>query len=505
METNEEIRRAFQAVVDEAYRVSAETGREVEDSLRLGLEHPLTAEEARQLLDHVVSTLRDGACRRGDSAATEKLAGDVSAIVDRILATREQPGNAMRPSSAPVQLQLVERNGIKPVPVRPKPVFHGREVPMTSGFVPTSDMRLWDRNERLDIHLAQFRAVQGREPTSEELLDIMLSKMSLPGIPKDEKEDQFAIVELARSISINGVQKPPILDVDGTLLDGNRRVAACNYILHSDEFDTDQKQRVEYVFVWQLTEHTTDDERRAVVVALNFESDCKQPWPEYVKAKKVAEEWQGMLALEQRNPGPQRQAEMKRALSMRFALGPETSVVNRYIKMVDWADEFEDFLVHERQRDAHEVKHRANRYFQYFDELAKGTRPGGVAWSLNQDDAFKKLVFDLLYDGKFSNWRQIRELRHIYNNQEAREILSKARQEPDPAEADEHMENAIAIGRSSQAEQREVGANTRIETFVKWLEELPVRAFRDAIKPENLKRLLKALHLVEKYAASAKS
>src|SRR2546430_16422868 len=118
METNEEIRRAFQAVVDEAYRVSAETGREVEESLRLGLERPLTAEEARQLLDRVLSTLRDGARRRGDSATTEKLAGDVSAIVHRILAIREQPDSVVRPLSAPVQLQLVERNGVKSAPVR---------------------------------------------------------------------------------------------------------------------------------------------------------------------------------------------------------------------------------------------------------------------------------------------------------------------------------------------------------------------------------------------------
>jgi hypothetical protein len=301
---------------------------------------------------------------------------------------------------------------------------------------------------------------------------------------------------------VNGVRKPPIIDSDGTLLDGNRRVAACYYILNSDEFDSEQKQRVEYLYVWQLSEYATEDERNAVVVALNFEPDCKQDWPEYVKARKVYAEWQAMLAAESRTPGPQRQAALKRELSVRFALGPDTAVVNRYLKMVDWATEFELYQINQNNKDIYEVKHRANRYFQYFDELAKGMRPGGVAYALEQDEAFKHVVFDLLFDGKFRNWRQIRELKFIYENEEAREALGRARKETDNDIAEEHLENAMALARSQRAEMREVGANTRIEAFVRWLEDLPVKSFRDAIRPENLRRLLKALKLVETNATT---
>jgi len=111
----------------------------------------------------------------------------------------------------------------------------------------------------------------------------------------------------------------------------------------------------------------------------------------------------------------------------------------------------------------------------------------------------KHLVFDLLFDRKFQNWRQIRELKYIYESEEAREALGRARAEEDAEIAEDHLENAMAIARSQRAEMREVGANTRIEAFVKWLEELPIRAWRDSIKTDNLRRLLRALRLVEQH------
>jgi adenylate kinase family enzyme len=287
------------------------------------------------------------------------------------------------------------------------------------------------------------------------------------------------------------------LDVDGTLLDGNRRVAGCYYILGCDEFESEQKRRVEYIQVWQLTEHATEDDRNAVVVSLNFESDCKMDWPEYIKARKVYEEWEAMLALEPRSPGRQRQAEMKRELSKKFALGPDTSTINKYLNMVGWVNEFEDYHISDKNRDFYEVQHRTNKYFQYFNELKGPTTPGAVAFALNQDEGLKHTVFDLIYDGKLRNAQQIRALRQTFYNQEARELLARARNESDSDLADDYIEDAITIARSQRAETREMGANTRIESFVKWLEEVPPRTFRDLVKSENLQGLVSALKLVE--------
>lgn len=497
MQYASQLQREFVDLLDAAKQISSDAGREVEAILQQGREQVLDTEDAVRLLTKAITALKTAPDLQGDARAQAALVGDTRALVEQIIAAQDRIRLHATGQRRERRVALQSRNGIAPCPVQPRPCFHGREIPVMSGFVKTTDIELWEENERLDIHLGQFQDTFGRIPSPEERLDIMLGKTRLPGI---NDGDQFEIQELARSIAINGVRKPPIIDIDGTLLDGNRRVTACRHILSSDDFDTEHKRRVEYIFVWQLTEHATVDERNAVVVSLNFESDCKQPWPEYVKARKVYEEWQAMLVLEPRSPGAKRQAEMKRQLSMRYALGPETSTVNRYIKMVEWADQFEEYHINAKKKDKFEVKHQADKYFQYFDEIGKGLQPGGVAYALSQDDAFRYLVFDLLYDGKFRNWRDIRALKTIYENEEARDALARARNEQDIDLAQDHLENAVAIARASSARERELGANTRIESFVKWLEDLPVKAFRDQIKPENLKKLLKALRLVERQA-----
>lgn len=494
MDINVDIREEFESIIETAYRIAADVGEEVELVLQEGRKRPLDENEAFRLLTKVVTVLRDSASQRGDRAAIKSLESNISEVIGQMIECRQQPTTvSVRSQDRNKHVLLVKYNGIEPGPVKPSPFFHGSEVHVNCGFVKTTDIQLWDRNERLDIHLGQFKQKLGRTPTAEELLDIMMSKMNLPGI---EEGDQFKIVQLARSIAINGVRKPPIIDINGTLLDGNRRVTACRYILSSDEFDSDEKRRAEYIFVWQLTEHASDDERHAVVVSLNFEPDCKEDWPEYIKARKVYEEWQAMLSVEPRSPGSQRQREMKHALSRKFALGPTAYTVNRYLKMVDWAEEFEHFHINQKHEDDYKVKHSSNRYFQYFDELSKGANPGGVAHTLNQDEAYKHLVYDLLFQGKFKNWNLIRSLKHY--DQDVRDSLSRAREMTDLEEAQDMVEDVLNEAKNRRRESRVGNPNTRIEVFVKWLESLPMNALRNDVRSEQRDRLLDALRLVER-------
>ncbi len=489
---------ALGEVLQIARKISNDVVAEVEAIFKKGIENPLTEEESKDLFRQVALTIRKRAQERGDNETARTIGEDIDKLLASVVTKREGPtnvGTGRMTREHTVRL-LDDHIGIKPAPVVPRPWFHEKDVPMNSGYVKTSEIQLWEGNVRLDIHIGQFKEKYGRTPSSQELLDIMASKLQLPGVSDG---DQFEIATLARSIAINGVRKPPIIDIDGTLLDGNRRLTACYYILSADEFTSEEKKRAEYIFVWQLTPDATDDDRRRVVVSLNFEDDCKLKWPEYVKARKVYEEWQAMLALEPSKPGPQKQAEMKRNLSQKYALGPETTVVNRYIKMVEWADDFEDYHIGENGKDNFAAKHKSSKYFQYFDELGKGTTPGGVAHCLNQDDSFKKMVFDLLYDGKFKNWNQIRKLKKIFVNEEAVERLRRAREEKDLDNAQDLIDDAVSIADTKDAEKRSLGANTRIEIFVKWLEELPVKAFRDEIRLENLQRLLDALMLVRNH------
>lgn len=488
-------------LIDDARRLAPEVGPDLDQLLQDGLERPLAPQELESLLGAVIERIRASAGQKGDTRTEAALGGGVEELLRHITSIRAQVRSKLTPPGPMVRQHTVhlleEHNGIRLQPVVPRPVFHEKEVPMVGGFIHTSKIRLWTGNERLEIHVNQFRAKNGRAPSAEELLGIMLGKMPLEGL---DEGDEFEILKLARSIAANGVRKPPILDVDGTLLDGNRRVAACLLILNdSDEFGSaEEKRRAEYIFVWQLTPDATNDDRQRVIVSLNFESDCKKDWPEYVKARKVFDDWEAMLQLEPHKPGPKRQAEMKKGLSKKYALGPDTNVVNRYLKMVRWALEFEDHHINVKNRDPYEVKHAASRYFQYFEELAKGEQsPGGVGWVLNNDETFRGTVFDLLFDGKIGKWARVRDLKYVYESDEARELIAKAHREQDVDTATDYVEAAITIAKAKSAEMRSLGANLKIETFTKWIEDVPPRTLRDEVKTENLQGLLKALTLIE--------
>jgi hypothetical protein len=319
----------------------------------------------------------------------------------------------------------------------------------------------------------------------------MMSTTPLPGL---EGDDQFKIKPLGRSIANNGVRKPPVIDLDGTLLDGNRRVAACLWVLGDSGFTAEQRERAEWVFVWQLTEYSNSEHRHRVVVSLNFEEDLKEDWPEYVKARKVFEAWQEMLSIEPRVPSTARTTELKKELSKKFALGPRPDIVSRYIRMVQEANRFEEHQVEERRQDPYEVMHRASEYFQYFDELTKG-KNNGVAAALNTDDVLRGLVYDLLFQQKFIAFNQVRDLRHVADDEQAIQGLRASRDEQDLEVGQEQLKNVLATARALHADRRNTDPNPRIADFVEWLEALPVSAFRDSVKTENLEKLLLALKL----------
>jgi len=496
----------LQRLLNDARRLVDDVDEDVEAILEATDTLPIDADEARALLGRVLVALR----RTGDPAAV-RTAESLEAGFDRVAAAAARGGAQGRAGvdgdgagvagvgdsgpPGPRRLELVGRDGVDPGPVRPTPTFGQRAVPMRGGFVRVRDLLLRGDNERLEVHLAQFRQVNGREPTADDLLSLLLSREPLPGL--DDQEDEFGIEALGRSIANNGVRKPPVIDLDGTLLDGNRRVAACLWVLTTDGFGPEQRARAEWVYVWQLTDHSGQEDRDRVVVSLNFEPDLKKDWPEYVKARKVFDAWQEMLSLEPRTPGQPRAAELKRDLSERFALGPRTDVVNRYIKMVQWADQFEEHQVEQRRHDPYEVKHQAMKYFQYFDELSKGaTRADGVATILGRDDVLRGVVFDLMFGDKFLSWRQVRDLRYVADNQEAIDGLRGARDERDLDVGQEKLKNVLAAARTLNAEVRDTNPNGRIEKFVEWLEHLPLSAFRDSVRPANLESLLSALKLV---------
>jgi hypothetical protein len=495
----------FGSLLADARRAVADVDEEIHAAL-MGLEDdPVEAEEARALLVRVIAALRrsqDPAAQKTADDLERDIDGCVAAIAPNTVARTGEAADGYRAASAAGvrstdapetgRLVLQARDDVAPGPVSPTPYFDQREIPMYGGFVRVSDLLLRGDNERLEVHLGQFRQLNGRQPSPDELFSLLMSTTPLPGLEREE--DQFNIKPLGRSIANNGVRKPPVIDVDGTLLDGNRRIAACLWVLGEPGFTPEQRARAEWVYVWQLTEFSNTDHRHQVVVSLNFEDDLKEEWPEYVKARKVFEAWQEMISLEPRTPAQARTTELKKALSRRFALGPRTDIVNRYIKMVQEADRFEEHQVEDRRNDPFEVKHRASEYFQYFDELTKG-KNDGVAAALGADDVLRGVVYDLLFQQKFISFNQIRDLRYVADDDQAIADLRKARDERDLDAGAQELRNVLARARALHSERRNTDPNPRIADFVQWLESLPVGAFRDSVKEENLEKLVLALKL----------
>jgi hypothetical protein len=469
------------AIVRAATLMSADLGEEIERLLEVGRQRPLSGREARTILTKAVKTMKGSAVRRGDERTLAALSGDVEEVVDRLLAAVGRDGG----DPLPLPRRAPSRNPMGRERVVPDPVFHGRRVAMYRVRVAVRDLNLWAENERLEIHLEQFRATEGRDPTDDELLAIMQSRVRLPGIDEEDADDQFEIQGLADSIAKNGVRQPPILDQHGTLLDGNRRVAACYYILNSGKrYSSEEKARAEFVYAWQMDDNADDEDRQAVIVALNFEEDHKLRWPEYVKARKVAQRFERIRSLYGRLADDRK---IKQEVAGEFAL--DTTTVSRYLYMVAWASDFEEYHTGDRGRDSHAVQHRANRYFQYFKELSDGRREGGVAWTLDQDPDYKHLVFDLLFDGKFKKWEQIRMLKHR-DDQLDRDLAAVAK-EPDAKIAQRDLDIALGDVQKRNADKRRtVGVNEQVASFARLLAKLSIEEIHEQVTPENLQVLV---------------
>ncbi len=492
METTETLtdpRDAYTRLLARVQRLTADVPSDVRERIAEAATGDVDDAAAERMLDRVVDALLSWAHDSGDGELAHHLREHASTLREEVRRLR-----ADRTGAGSVKLHA--RDGFKVHRIIPPPTFNGREVKVWAGYLRATEIEQWDGNERLQVHIEQFTEQHGRRPSAEEILEIMLTKMSLPGI--EDADDEFEIKQLARSIARNRVRTPPIIDYQGRLLDGNRRVAACRYILDTDtaEYGTDAKERAEWVPVWMLEEGTTETEAEHVVITLNFEETTQKEWPKYVRARKVAQRYDRLAHLQ---PGRDNRGE--RALRREVAeyFGIQTTHVTSFLKMVRLADEFEEHQVEARHRDRHAVAHKASAYFEYFDELSKG-EASGVNFVLNKDDELRRLVFDLLFEDKFVRFSQIRNLKHLPESPDAIRELQRARDEKDPTperleELQQKIDDALTSASAAAKERRQMDPNTRIQNFVEWLKAVPVATFHEKVDTENLLALRDALEL----------
>lgn len=398
------------ALFEQLTALSGDYGAEVAATIAAAADTPLESDRARRLYMRLITLLKhpdpEALSHADRRALVEEVHAEVAAIVESV----------DRPDAGAIR--LVPRNGLEPHEVRPVPIFNNQPIPMREGCVDVERLDLWAENHRLQLPVSEFTDLNGRAPDPDELLKIMQGQLALPGLDDDE----FEIEELATSIARRGVDRPPIVSFEGEPKDGNRRIAASLLVLHSSKFSPEQKERARWIRVWRAPKGTTDDQFQAIVVALNFENDYKKPWPEYVKARLVAERTRSLREALQGRVSEADLRAIKKQVSGEFAI--KVSEVTRYVKMVNFAEDFEEHHT-EHGRAPANVRYKANDIFQWFYEIDAGRKGDKITERLDGDDDLKAVVYDLMFD-VLDSGAQVRNLYKVVADSDAAEMLEQA-------------------------------------------------------------------------------
>ena len=107
----------------------------------------------------------------------------------------------------------------------------------------------------------------------------------------------------------------------------------------------------------------------------------------------------------------------------RFAI--TVSNVTRYIRMVQWAEDFEDYHVHEQGKDASAVRYKADNIFQWFYEIQAGKSADKITTQMEEDPELREIVYDLMFEVMDSG-AQVRSLWKIVADPESMKQLEEA-------------------------------------------------------------------------------
>jgi hypothetical protein len=437
---DERLLAAIRELLDEMEIVSADFGDTVQEAVTAAKSRPIDPAAAQRLYTRVLRILR------GDDGAVSD--DEVAAQVRELLAELETPENLWG------SVDLVERNGLKPHLVVPVPTFNGVAIPMYEGYVDVTTLELWKENHRVELHVKEFVEQNGREPEADELLQLVQGNLPLPSL---SKRDPFNIEPLAKSIARKGVERSPILTDDGEPKDGNRRIAAARWVVMSGGFHPDEVERARWVKVWVAPPGTTEDQFDAVVVALNFEDDLKEKWPEFVKARLVVAEYRKDRAGIIGGVTPTREKRLKKDIADKFAI--TVTAVTRYIRMVQWAEDFETFHVDERGKNPAEVRYKADDIFQWFYEIQAGKSADKITVQMEDDPALRTVVYDLMFDVMDSG-AQVRSLWKIVADDEARKQLTDAHdslEQKNKKDALDLVKEAVTTADRNTATRKKIG------------------------------------------------
>ncbi|WP_157101969.1 hypothetical protein [Nocardia caishijiensis] len=437
---DERLLAAIRGLLAEMEVISADFGPVVQEAVVAARSQAIDPATAERLYSRVLRILR----QEGGSTPEVKIAAQVRELLVELAIPEHPWGN----------VNLVEKNSLKPHMVEPVPLFNGIPIVMYEGYVDVMSLDLWKENHRVELQVKEFTERNNREPDPDEVLQLVQGKLRLPSMTKN---DPFNVAPLAHSIARKGVERPPILTADGEPKDGNRRIAAAKWVVSSGNFAPDEVQRARWVKVWVAPPNTTDDRFDAIVVALNFEDDLKEKWPEFVKARLVVDEYRKDRSGVVGGITPTRDRKLKKDVADKFAI--TTTAVTRYVRMVQWAEDFEAYHVDERGKEAAEVRYKADEVFQWFYEIQAGKSADKITVQMEEDADLRKIVYDLMFDVMDSG-TQVRSLWKIVADEEARKQLHDAHESLERNEKKDALDlikEAVTTADRNTATRKKIG------------------------------------------------
>ncbi len=172
---------------------------------------------------------------------------------------------------------MISIRNIKPE----KKLFHNEKIDVYPTKVPLEKIEFWAENLRTLLSFSLLEKKYQRK-----LPEIPLSDI----VDYLSKQRGLELSKLAKSIELNSVRVPLIiLKKDGTLLDGNRRYFACQYLLNKSIKENKPRPPVlDSIPVWVIKDKDINYRKKQKILAeANFVSDYKVKWTLDVKAKVI--------------------------------------------------------------------------------------------------------------------------------------------------------------------------------------------------------------------------
>lgn len=360
----------------------------------------------------------------------------------------------------------------------PKPqikqrLYNGRKLVVWEGRVKIGSIQGWVDNPRIELAKKKFVQKVGSRPlTQEEILNIM------------KNEEDVKLRDLRDDLIKNGLREPLTLSFTGKLLDGNRRFFAIRYALESMPSADPNRQDLETVDAYVLTEDASENDEQNVLVEENFSASLKIEWPDYVKAMKVVEANEGGLSIDD--------------ISKKFSWGK--SKIKETLRIYEIVGEFMTYATASvdpedenggglglSEQDAETV---AAKNYQFFNEAQKSFLD-----PLKTDLDFKVQFFKWIHEGKFASFPEVRVAYKAWKHPEAKAALMQ----PEPAAAKSAKAILDYNARVIRTADEAVG---RIDTFVHFLRELRANEIKQ-LPEATRKKLSEALELVIKMSNAA--